>query len=533
MQANTRSIKHACVSMFFLLLLLIGAASFKSYGIAWDEPIQRVTGGITVKYIGQKFAPILITEKIKQYPDFKDYGDSDYGVAFEAPAVILEQLFRLTDDRDVFMMRHLLTFLVFVCGVFAVYRLATRRFDDWRIGLLAAGFLVLTPRFFAESFYNSKDIVFMAAFAIAMNTMIVFVEKPGIKKALLHALATAFATDIRIMAVALFAGSIAILLIRIKKNETPALQTILLISIYSVVTYALIVAMFPWLWSHPFGNFIQAFRHMSRFRWDGSVRYLGGFVPTSNLPWHYSLCWISITTPLLYLGLFVIGMASTLRLLILRRFKLWSNNIEMQDIVFLVLFFAPILSVIFLHSVLYDGWRQLYFVYPALLLVAIRGWLVLWDAVFFATIIRVALCIVTLISATYTAYWIWNAHPMQNVYFNALAGHGLRNKFDLDYWGLGNRKALEYILAHDKSPRVNIREDSFTPPIELSSLILRPEERSRLNESNDASYPLYVLTNYRNVVVINDNIYSKEYSLFYELRVADELILSVYKRVAH
>jgi 4-amino-4-deoxy-L-arabinose transferase-like glycosyltransferase len=93
--------------------------------------------------------------------------------------------------------------LVSLGGLFAVYRLATRRFEDWRVGLLAAAFLVLTPRMFAESFYNSKDLVFMALFAIATNTMIGFVTKPRVQTALVHALATAVAIDVRIMAIGL------------------------------------------------------------------------------------------------------------------------------------------------------------------------------------------------------------------------------------------------------------------------------------------------------------------------------------------
>ena len=48
------------------------------------------------------------------------------------------------------MFRHLLTFLVALAGIYAVQKMADRRFSDWRIGLLAALFLILTPRLFAN-----------------------------------------------------------------------------------------------------------------------------------------------------------------------------------------------------------------------------------------------------------------------------------------------------------------------------------------------------------------------------------------------
>jgi hypothetical protein len=202
----------------------------------------------------------------------------------------------------------------------------------------------------------------------------------------------------------------------------------------------------------------------------------------------------------------------------------------MQDMVFLGLVLGPIFSVIVLHSVLYDGWRQLYFVYPAMLLVATNGWVILWNACGRTTLNRVALGTVTLISAGYMAFWMWNAHPIQNVYFNALAGDGLRNRYEMDYWGLGNRNALEYIFSQDQSPLINVWADSWTP-VEVSFILLRSEERSRLKRSNDRSNPLYILTNYRQVEEIDDSKYLRQYVLFYQLRIGKEVILSVYKWV--
>jgi hypothetical protein len=150
----------ASIGLFFVTLLVLGLNIYRDYGISWDEPTQRVTGAVTVNYLAQKFnAPAFMASWNGSVPPMDMYLDRDYGVAFEAPAVALEQLFRLKDSRDIYMFRHLLTFLAFFAGVCAAYRLAYRRFLDCRIGLLSALFLVLTPRFFAESFYNSKDIV--------------------------------------------------------------------------------------------------------------------------------------------------------------------------------------------------------------------------------------------------------------------------------------------------------------------------------------------------------------------------------------
>lgn len=525
-------LKNIFVSCFFIILLLIGISSFYDYGISWDEPQQRIIGGASVKYIGEKFAPILLTRSVKEYPNLGEFADQDYGVAFEAPAIMMEQLFKLKYSHGVFAFRHLLTFLFFIGGVFAVYKLASRRFNSWQIGLLAATFLVISPRFFAEGFYNSKDIVFMSVFAIAMSTMFWFVAKPNIKTVLCHALATAYAVDVRIMAVILFLGTIFILCVKYIKKEIGLRRFLGVLCIYIPTTIVFVIMFFPYLWAHPIDNLVQIFMNMSKFnRWGGENLYNGDFIIGSKLPWHYSLVWILITTPILYLGLFMIGAVSTIRQLISRRLNPWSNDCQMQDMVFLVLFTTPILAVIFLDSILYNGWRQLYFVYPALLLLAVKGWVEIWNSRSFTYYARGLLVIITAVLLLLTVRWMIVNHPMQNLFFNSFAGHDLRSKWDMDYWGLGNKKALDFILSNDSSDIIYIKADSLTP-IGHSLLMLPEEKRNRIKPVYKlGNYkPLYVLTNYYNTWLVDDLKYITEYDLFYQGKIDKEIYLSVYKK---
>ena len=373
-----KRIKNLSIGLLFLLLLVLGISSYRDYGISWDEPQQRLTGAVTVNYIS-KVLHLHGLGANKYYPTLTTYPDREYGVAFEAPAFALENIFKLRDTRDIYMFRHFLTFLVFLGGVCAVYKLSCRRFSDWRVGLLSALFLVLTPRLFADSFYNSKDIVFMAVFAAATNTTISFVLQPRVKTALVHALATAVAIDVRIMAILLVAVSVLLLLMRILRGELQSSRACLVLGVYVIVAFILLILMWPYLWSRPLIHFWEALRLMSRYQGGGEVRYMGTFIRGSEIPWHYGFVWISITTPLLYLALFLVGTYSICGRILARRIRLWENDGELQDIVFLALFFAPIITVILLHSTLYDGWRHLYFVYPAFLLVSTKGWVALWS----------------------------------------------------------------------------------------------------------------------------------------------------------
>ena len=134
-----------------------------------------------------------------------------------------------------------------------------------------------------------------------------------------------------------------------------------------------------------------------------------------------------------------------------------------------------------------------------------------------------------MLSFSYHSYWIWKAHPLQNVYFNFLIGKDWKNKFDMDYWGLGNREALEYIVENDRTPVITISADSATP-LNRAVMMLDKKDAMRVVLSDKESKPRYLLTNYRLVVDRNDKKYSKDYDLFYQKIVFGETILSVFKR---
>ena len=51
----------------------------------------------------------------------------------------------------------------------------------------------------------------------------------------------------------------------------------------------------------------QAFKNFSSYWFDIKSLYLGNYINASQVPWHYPLVWISITTPIAYLILFIIG----------------------------------------------------------------------------------------------------------------------------------------------------------------------------------------------------------------------------------
>jgi hypothetical protein len=87
-------------------------------------------------------------------------------------------------------------------------------------------------------------------------------------------------------------------------------------------------------------------------------------------------------------------------------------------------------------------------------------------------------------------------HPFQNVYFNVLAGPNVERRFEMDYWGLGYRRDLEYVAAHDTRPVVKV----FAPGpsgAQLNLWLLPPEQRDRLHFVDTPEQADYFLTNFR------------------------------------
>ena len=112
--------------------------------------------------------------------------------------------------------------------------------------------------------------------------------------------------------------------------------------------------------------------------------------------------------------------------------------------------------------------------------------------------------------------------PFQNVYFNFLAGENIRQNFELDYWGLSFRQALEYILENDKSKEIRIAASN--EECQLNFEILPIEGRKRLFWKKDVEEADYYLTNFR----YHPNEYEIGHSVF-NIKVGGEKIMEVYK----
>ena len=530
-QRYWRSITLVCTTFF---LLYLGFALHKDFGVPSDEPVERMNGIVSLNYVADFFGvqSLQSSESLAVYRhlNLETYFDRDYPVLFNLPAALLERIFHINDERGIYFFRHLLNYLVCLLGIYAVFRLAERRFVNWRYGLLAATAFALSPRFFAEFFYNTKDLIFLTFFAIAMNSLIAFILKPSFKSAFFHAVAVGFAVDARIMGVIFIPLTIFVFLMH-QSFGIEKKGGVKYLLVFMTLCLVCIFLFWPWLWADPFGRFVEAFQKMAQFsRGSDRVLYFGEIVSTKALPWHYIPAWILISTPLLYVIFFTIGVGSTFLNFFKKSLNIWSNDQDVQDFIFNALFFAPLFAVISMKSVLYDGWRQMYFLYPSFLILAVGGYRIIWRfaaRLRYAQTTQITIIFLTSLYFSYYAFYIYSIHPHQNVYFNILAGKNLRENFDLDYWGLSNRQALEFILSTDKRVIVPVWSNNF-PKLDVAMKSLQFEDRNRLKVVDLIADTDYVVNNYRLDPI--DYSHGGVFTRFKDIYSDNEIIVTVSHR---
>ncbi|SMB88075.1 hypothetical protein SAMN00120144_1150 [Hymenobacter roseosalivarius DSM 11622] len=494
------------VGLFFGLLLLTGLLLHRDYGVSTDEPNNHLNGLVSAKYLAQLVAPEVVARQPTSHliPDIRAFRDADHGVAFELPMVVLSYLFTRHDPQAYYYLRHLLIFFIFVLGVWALYRLGTLRFGDWRWGLLGAVLLVLSPRFFAEAFYNGKDIVYMVLFTVAMYTLTRFLLRPTYGRAIVHGLATAVAVDVRVQGLLLVVVTLVMLLVEAANRpatELPRRRMIGLGALYVVAALLFTFIGWPYLWATPLSELLDVSQRISQYAlWPGRVVYFGQVLPGHQIPWHYIPVWISLTTPLPYLGAAAIGLGAEVcawaRKPVASLHTL-PSRLGALGIVWLV---GPVLLVIVLHSVVYNGWRHLYFIYPALLLLAVQGVRTLVAYSQQTTPRRwlaYGLLLLGGLEVAHTVVRMVRMHPYQQVYFSFLPPSAVVDQFDRDYWGLSYRQGLEWVLAHDPSPTITYSGDATM--LYCGGFLLPPEQKARLRYIWKDKQPeaRYFLTNHR------------------------------------
>ena len=514
--------------IFFITILAIGFLSVDNYGTTNDEYTQRLSGFITLNYLGELFLP-EITNKYtfdKNFPSFDNMPDQlRYygGTILHTPLAFLEILFGIEDKKNIFLFKHYIYFTIYFLSLICFFDILKKRYKNWKYGILGVVLLFLSPRIFANSFYNNLDIPFMAFLLIATCFGLRFLNKPNKKYIFLFSFFSAISIDIRLIGILLPFFICTTFLINGFKKKNLKKTLLTLISVF-LSTILMIILFWPMLWENPIQNMIKVILNLANHPLNLNVFFLGKTISVTDVPWYYLFTWIFISTPILNISLFFFGILTFLTILfgINKRMKLKD-----LDINFIFLIFVPILIPITLGSTLYNGWRHVYFIYPYMV----------YFMVFFVFFIiekidlkkfRFIPQIVLIIGLLDVGFWMIKNHPHQYVFFNKLFRKNISKSFELDYIAASYKENLDYLVNFEKRDSYFIFNSSKTD-IWYPLFSLKDSDRLKIIESKKEEAE-YWITNYW----FDDNIYDKnffdKYEIINEVLVDGNKINSLFKK---
>ncbi len=409
-------------------------ASF-DFGVTWDEKDRHRNGEFVWEFI----------RGLRSRSAFAETGGHLYPGLFDTICAALEAWV----PANRYVVRHAVNAAFGWIGVVYCGRLTARLFGVWS-GVLAMVLLALSPRYFADSMNNPKDLPFAA-----MSVMVLYyistvsTRWPYVtpSTAVKIVLALALALNIRVGAL-LYLGYFSVLIAALVvidrcTNWRRLADTAGRVLAVGVAMLLLGTVFWPWAGAAPLTRPFQALLGAANYPWDGVIVFNGDEYRATNLPWYYAPWWFLISTPPVVLA----GTA-------LSGFFVWNRDDTLRRVGLWAVVVVPVAAGIVMGSTLYDGIRHLRFIDPVLVVLAAAGWTGVLRASRPRWLRRGA---ALGLAAGLASVLIFDVrfHPNQGVYFNALVGgpHGAFKRYDMDYWGNCVFQAVEWSARTARSYR--------------------------------------------------------------------------------
>lgn len=193
--------------LFLAGILLVGILTLLPYGFYLDQDLeQQVLYSNIKEYLlhlpgdGSEAQQELMDSTV---PEISVSADKYRGMAVYYPAFLVWYINKLSPYwGSVFW--HLYTFLLVFWGMCSLFFLGKNLFHKERVAAFLVLLFFLTPRMFAESHYNNKDMVLLSLTFTLFYWGKRLMEKPSLKNICLFSIIGALAANMRIIGAWLF-----------------------------------------------------------------------------------------------------------------------------------------------------------------------------------------------------------------------------------------------------------------------------------------------------------------------------------------
>ena len=533
-------LKNRYIFFLFLSLFLVGIYIFKDYGLTIDDEYYRKNGVFYKNFILNYLHHLInfnFNEIRNLYEGIEDNTLRNHPAIFETFLAFLSDLIKLENIYEIYHLSHLLNFTIYIIGLIILYKIIEDRFNNINISILCVLLIFFSPRFFAESFYNSRDIFFFSLFIFFIFSTQKLINYENYKNILLVSLSSALLINAKILGIIPFLIFLTMYSIFISEKKNFKLKDLKTIFALVIFTFLFIVILWPYLWVNPIKNFLTAYKDIINAHNSLSVItfFNGEYISSENTPWFYRIIWFYITTPTIICILFSFGFLNILRKFSLRVLNLeeknpllLKNKEDFCDYFLLLSFLGVIFLSIKFNTSQFNGWRHLYFLYFIIIyfvahlmksLLHLKNQY-LKQIIFFSIFINIV----------FNIHWIIKNHPYQNNFFNKMFVDYAVSNFDNDYWGLANLNSLKVILKKQPDKIIKISSISFAD-LKISSLKLNKEDRKRIKITYDIEEADYLINSYMKRPRNNFTIPSDKYQIIYDLKVNKTSINTVYKKL--
>ena len=360
--------KQILTTLVFSIILITGITIFRDYNAYSDEPFHYWAGSVYYKFI----KTYLITLNLHNsfFYEIQTYLNNDgykwwfvYPIFFDLLSEFLVDLLNL-NNQNIFFLRHFLVFFIFFISTIFFYFLIEKRFNNYYFSILSVLILFLTPCIFSNSFYNSKDIIFLSFSIISIYYAVKFIENNNIKNLIFFSIFSGLMINARIFGLLLVLSFYFVYFFHGKIELKSFLKKIFFIFFSFFIILAVCFLFWPFLW-FDFLNNIQVYKNYittDLVEVNITNLYFGKIYQDSNLPLHFLPVWILITTPISVLLLSIIGyykiFISFLNNLdvIEKTNQLYKNKKELLDFFIFIFFSSSFLFGLF-SNYMHGSWR--------------------------------------------------------------------------------------------------------------------------------------------------------------------------------
>jgi hypothetical protein len=503
--------------IFFFALLSIHLFIINDYSINWDFHHVFFAGLYHIKH---NVPPTLWHYLPFTDPDPRRMVETPFGpLQSVVPAISYTTFFEKLKLLPWDSAWNLPAVVMGVAGIFILFIFLLQATNP-TTAFIGMALLTLYPRYFGDLHTNVKDITTASAYTLSVYFAWKAVNRRRIIDVILAGLICGFTFNFKVNAifipVIIALWSLWLLITPAKKYLTNPIKSwkqnvISPIGIYFIISALSAFGIWSLFWADPYNHLAYLIRFF-QFNTINMEVLLGGnwYCSGVNIPWYYPFWYLGIVTPIPILLFFLIGLMSQIR-------QIHKNPTAS---LFLLWFFIPLVRFFLPSSSVIDGIRHFEeVVFPLCAIAAVGANTLITRVAYLIGTLRLSqrvtraeglprrgplvgflgrkpvagpAAVTALISIIliWLIYPIITYHPYQLSYFNELVGgiRGAYGKYDMDYWGISQKQAVDWI-NHNALPNSVV---SIVMSADTAAKYLRPDLLKKVN-TTDWDHADYVI----------------------------------------